>query len=74
MQNKMIQQVTSNQLMFNENFESHVSSIKQLGFSAEANSKSTELLANTILQMKESFQGQVEKLRTEIGKIEKHHH
>ena len=57
-----IQQVTSNQIMFNQNFESHVQSIKQLGNSAQANSKSTELLAETIKEMKESFENQINQL------------
>ena len=64
-----INEVTQNQLMFNENFESHVKSIRQLGNSAEANTKSTELLARTILEMKESFENQIEKLTKEIRKI-----
>ena len=67
--NGMIQQVTENQLMFNKNFESHVASIKTLGHSAESNAKSTELLASTILQMKNSFELQIESLKKEIKRI-----
>ena len=50
-----IQQVTQNQMMFNKNFESHVSSIKTLGSSAEANAKTVELLADVVLQLKEEI-------------------
>jgi len=47
-----INQVTKNQAMFNQNFESHVQSIKQLGYSAEANSKTIELLVDVIKDLK----------------------
>lgn len=50
-----INKVTENQLMFNKNFESHVKSIKQLGNSADANTKSIELLADVVLQLKEQL-------------------
>lgn len=59
-----IGQVTSNQLMFNQNFESHVSSIKQLGNSAEANSRTTELLAEVVLNLSK----RVEELTREVSK------
>jgi len=69
-----IQGVTSNQLMFNQNFESHVSSIKQLGNSAEANSKTTELLADVVSslmnQVKE-LNKTVKILKNEIQKKDK---
>jgi len=48
-----INKVTQNQAMFNQNFESHVKSIKQLGNNTAANTESIELLANTILRLKE---------------------
>ncbi len=50
-----INQVVENQKMFNENFESHVQSIKQLGNSADANSRSIELLSDVILSLKEEI-------------------
>lgn len=50
-----LNQVTQNQLMFNQNFESHVGSIKKLGYSAEANAKSVELLADKILELSEEI-------------------
>jgi len=49
--NKQINQVTQNQLMFNKNFESHVSSIKKLGNSTEANSKTIEMLAEVVKEL-----------------------
>lgn len=60
-----IYQVTSNQLMFNKNFESHVSSIKQLGNSAEANAKTVELLAGVVKELLD----EVVMLKEEIKKI-----
>jgi len=45
--------VTQNQLMFNQNFESHVKSIMQLGNSTEANTKSIELLADVVKELSE---------------------
>jgi len=50
-----IQQVTQNQLMFNQNFETHVKAVRQLGNNADANTKSIELLADTILDLKEEI-------------------
>jgi len=50
-----INQVTQNQQMFNQNFESHVQSIKQLGNSADANAKAIELLSDVILSLKEEI-------------------
>ncbi len=50
-----INQVTQNQAMFNQNFESHVKSIRQLGNSADANAKSIELLADVVLQLKDGL-------------------
>ena len=50
-----INQVVENQKMFNQNFESHVQSIKQLGNSADSNSKAIELLSDVILQLKEKI-------------------
>lgn len=50
-----INQVTQNQKMFNQNFESHVQSIKQLGNSADANAKAIELLSDVILSLKEKI-------------------
>ncbi len=50
-----INQVTQNQQMFNQNFESHVKSIKQLGNSADSNAKAIELLSDVILQLKEKI-------------------
>jgi len=50
-----IHQVTQNQSMFNQNFESHVKSIKQLGNSADANAKAIELLSDCILELKEEL-------------------
>ena len=50
-----IQSVTQNQQMFNQNFESHVQSIKQLGNSADANARSIELLSDCILELKEKI-------------------
>ena len=63
-----INQVTQNQSMFNKNFESHVSAIQSLDHSAKANSISTELLANSVREMKDSFKEQIEFLREEIRK------
>jgi len=62
-----IQQVTQNQQMFNQNFESHVGAVKQLGNSAEANSKSTELLAETIKELRD----EVRTLKQEIHELKK---
>ncbi len=45
--------VTQNQSMFNHNFESHVESIQQLGNNTKANTKSIELLANVVLQLRD---------------------
>jgi len=50
-----IHQVTENQQMFNQNFESHVKSIKQLGNSADSQAKQIELLADVILELKEEI-------------------
>jgi len=50
-----INQVTQNQKMFNQNFESHVKSIKQLGNSADSNAKAIELLSDCILELKEEL-------------------
>lgn len=50
-----INQVVENQKMFNQNFESHVKSIKQLGNSAESNAQAIELLSDVILQLKEKI-------------------
>ena len=47
-----IGKVSQNQVMFNQNFESHVQSIKQLGHSAEANAKTVELLVDVIKDLK----------------------
>ena len=49
---ELVGEVTQNQVMFNQNFESHVQSIKQLGISAESNAKSVELLADVINDLK----------------------
>jgi hypothetical protein len=49
--------VSSNQEMYNKNFESHVSSIQQLGNSAQANAKAVELLSDVILELKEEIKG-----------------
>lgn len=62
---KSINQVTSNQLMFNKNFESHVSSIKSLGNSADANAKTVELLAEVVKELVD----EVKILKEEIIKI-----
>jgi hypothetical protein len=51
------------------NIESHISSVKQLGASAEANAISTELLANTIKNMQEAFTEQIELLREEVSHL-----
>lgn len=53
--------------MFNKNFESHVESIKSLGNSAEANSKTVELLADVIKDLKD----EVINLREEISRLNK---
>jgi len=50
-----INKVTQNQAMFNQNFESHVKSIKQLGNSADSNAKAIELLSDCILELKEEL-------------------
>ncbi len=50
-----INKVVENQKMFNQNFESHVQSIKQLGNSADSNAKAIELLSDVILQLKEKI-------------------
>jgi len=47
--------IQQNQSMFAENMESHIKAIKQLGNSAEANTKSIELLAEVIKELKESL-------------------
>jgi len=62
---KSINKVTSNQLMFNQNFESHVKSIKQLGNSAEANSKTVELLADVVKELAD----EIVNLKEEIKKL-----
>jgi len=65
-----IQQVTSNQVMFNQNFESHVKSIQSLGNSAEANAKSVELLSDVILQLRDevvNLKKEVSSLKTNNG-------
>jgi hypothetical protein len=61
----MISQVTSNQVMFNQNFESHVKSVQSLGHSAEANAKSVELLSDVILQLRD----EVVNLKKEISSL-----
>jgi hypothetical protein len=60
-----INRVTQNQLMFNQNLESHISSVKQLGNSAQANATSVELLAEVICTLKE----EVLNLNEEIKKL-----
>jgi len=60
-----IQQVTQNQLMFNENFESHVQAVKKLGNSADANAKTTELLAEVI----KDLMAEVRNLREEVKQL-----
>lgn len=62
-----LNQVTSNQLMFNKNFESHVESIKSLGNAAQANSKTVEFLADVIKDLKD----EVINLRKEISRLNK---
>jgi hypothetical protein len=63
----MISQVTSNQLMFNKNFESHVQSIKSLGQSAEANALSVEMLSNVVRELKD----EIINLHQEISSLKK---
>jgi hypothetical protein len=69
---KTLSQVTQNQQMFNQNFESHVASIKELGAAASANSKTTELLADAVNDMKNVFTEQIDALKEEIKKIGNH--
>ena len=66
-----IQQVTQNQMMFAKNLESHIGSVRQLGSSAQANALSSELLAQSIKEMQESFKEQIEYLRLEISSLRK---
>jgi predicted transcriptional regulator len=63
--NEMINQVTQNQMMFNQNFESHVQSIKSLGNSAEANAVSVELLSSVVRELKD----EITNLRNEISNL-----
>jgi predicted transcriptional regulator len=63
--NEMINQVTQNQMMFNQNFESHVQSIKSLGHSAEANAVSVELLSSVVRELKD----EITNLRNEISNL-----
>lgn len=62
-----INQVVENQKMFNENLSSHVKSVKDLGNSAQASSQATELLAETIKDLKE----EVLSLRNEVKELKK---
>jgi len=62
---QMVGNVTQNQLMFNQNFESHVDSIKRLGNSAEANAKTTELLAQVIKNLSK----ELKKLNKEVREL-----
>jgi hypothetical protein len=62
-----LNQVTSNQVMFNKNFESHVGAIKELGNAAQANSKTVEFLADVIKDLKD----EVINLREEISRLNK---
>lgn len=47
--------IQQNQLMFAENMESHIGAVRELGNSANANSKSIELLGQVILELKEEI-------------------
>jgi biotin operon repressor len=61
--------IQANQNAFAENMVSHVKAVQNLGNSAEASSKSTELLAQSIKDMQNAFIEQIELLRTEIKGI-----
>jgi DNA-binding transcriptional ArsR family regulator len=58
--------LTGNLNYYAENMVSHVKAVQNLGNSAEASSKSTELLAQSIKDMQVAFIEQIELLREEI--------
>lgn len=60
-----IEKVTQNQMMFNQNFESHVASIQSLGHSAEANALSVEMLSSVVKELKD----EIINLRQEISSL-----
>jgi hypothetical protein len=62
---KSIYEVTQNQLMFNQNFQSHVQAVKDLGHSAKANSETVIQLADVIRDLKD----EVINLREEIKNL-----
>lgn len=62
-------QLTGNLNYYAENMVSHVKAVQNLGNSAEANTKSTELLAQSIKDMQNAFTEQIELLREEIKNI-----
>lgn len=67
-----IHEVTSNQLMFNQNFESHVASIKSLGHSAEANAMSVEMLSNVVRELKDEIINLHQEISSLKNETEKH--
>jgi len=64
---EQINKVTQNQLMFNENFESHVGAVTKLGNSADANARTTELLADVV----KDLVMEVKNLKKEIRELRK---
>jgi hypothetical protein len=55
------------QEVFNKNNESHINSVKELGYSANANAKAVELLSDVILKLKD----EVNNLQMEIKRLGK---
>jgi biotin operon repressor len=62
-----INQVTQNQMMFNQNIESHIQSVKSLGHSAEANATSVELLSDVVRDLKD----EIINLKKEISSLKR---